>query len=293
MGRVTVLEVIQKSTEFLTRKGVESARLQVELLLAHVLELPRLKLYLEFERVLSPEELDRLREGVQKRGQRVPLQHLLGTVSFCGYEMEVDSRVLIPRSETEQLAERAWLALTQAREGAGAGGESVVLDFGTGSGCLAILMALKCPWVRVHALDVSSAALEVARANARRHRVEDRIEFHLSAGLAGLPGDARYQLILSNPPYIPTAEMASLQPEVRDHDPRLALDGGADGLDFYRLLARECGFFLDENGRLMAEMGDGQERGVRDVFEEAGWTVEKVLPDLADRPRILVACRSV
>jgi len=290
---VTVLDVIQKSTDFLTRKGVDSPRLQVELLLAHVLQLPRLKLYLDFERVLTADELDRLRDMMQKRGQRVPLQHLLGTTSFCGYEMEVDARVLVPRPETEQLAEQGWRELTNAHqaEGGGAGEERHVLDFGTGSGCLAILMALKCSWVKVDALDVSPEALEVAQRNARRHGVEKRIDFLLSDGFAGLAEASRYSLILSNPPFIPTAEIGILQPEVRDYDPRRALDGGEDGLDFYQLLACQSGAFLKKGGKLMAELGDDQVTRVRGIFEEAGWRVDSVEPDLAGCPRIFIACR--
>ncbi len=150
---MTVLEVIQRSTEYLTRKGVEAPRLQVELLLAHVLRQPRLRLYLEFDRALTEAELAPLRELVRRRGAREPLQYLVGATSFCGLELAVTPAVLIPRPETEQLAERAWTFL-------GARGEEVsALDFGTGSGCLAVTLAVKCPGATVWALDTSPAAL--------------------------------------------------------------------------------------------------------------------------------------
>src|SRR3954467_1721292 len=135
---VTVLEVIKRSSEFLARKGVESPRLQIELLLSHVLQMPRLKLYLNFERVLTDAEMEKLRGLVKRRGEREPLQHIVGTTSFCGHEFAVSKDVLIPRPETEQLAEQAWQYLEKRPA-------SKALDYGTGSGCLAVTIALKCP----------------------------------------------------------------------------------------------------------------------------------------------------
>ena len=236
---MTVLEVIQRSGDYLARKGVESPRLQIELLLAQVLQMPRLKLYLNFERVLTEPELATLRAGVRRRGEREPLQHILGTASFCGLEIEVNSQVLIPRPETELLAEKAWQFLQTRPVEA-----QTALDFGTGSGCLAVALAVKCPSARIHALDKSSEALAVARRNALRNGVDGRIDFRESDGLSALPRELQFDLLVSNPPYIPTAEIAGLQPEVKDHDPRLALDGGADGLEVYRRLVVEALPFL-------------------------------------------------
>ncbi len=172
LSAVTVVDVIQRSSEFLARKGVDSPRLQVELLLAHILQLPRLKLYLNFDRMLTEPELEQLRQLVKRRGQREPLQHILGTVSFCGFELEVDGRVLVPRPETELLAERAWEHLARMTAP-----PPIALDFGTGSGCLAIAMAAKCPAARIYAVDVSDEALAVARRNAERHNAAGRIQF--------------------------------------------------------------------------------------------------------------------
>jgi release factor glutamine methyltransferase len=283
---VTVLEVIQRSSEFLARKGVDSPRLQIELLLAHVLQLPRLKLYLNFERGLTEPELDQVRVLVKRRSQREPLQHILGSVSFCGLELAVDRRVLIPRSETELLAEAGWEFLNRVTAEA-----PVALDLGTGSGCLAIALAVKCPRAQIHAVDISADALAVARSNATRHAVAGRIQFLLGDGLQTVPCGLRCDLILSNPPYIPTAELASLQPEVRDHDPALALDGGPDGLAFYRLLALEAPRFLAAEGRLMVELGDGQSAALEDIFRRQNWIVERIAPDYAGRPRLLTARR--
>ena len=281
---MTVLEVIQKSADFLTKKGVESPRLQAELLLAYVLKLPRMKLYLNFERALAPAELDAVRALVQRRGQREPLQHIIGSTSFCGLEIAVNRHVLVPRPETELLAEQGWQFLSTFNHQ-----PSTALDFGTGSGCIAIALAVKCPAAQVTALEVSAKTMAVAQENAARNGVAERIRFAHGQGFAALSADARFDLIISNPPYIPTAEIASLQPEVRDFDPRAALDGGADGLDFYRMFASEAAAFLQPGGKLMLEFGDGQADALKKVFESQKWIVEAVRDDYSQRPRILIA----
>jgi release factor glutamine methyltransferase len=289
LARMTVIEVIQRSTEFLARKGVESPRLQAELLLGHLLHVPRMKLYLDFERVLTAAETDHFRELIRRRGGREPLQHIVGSISFCGLEMAVNRHVLVPRPETELLAESAWTYLNQRVGGAGAGPR--VLDFGTGSGCLAITLGVKVPGARVTALDVSPEALEVARGNAERHGVAERIEFVQGDSLANVAAGERFDLVVSNPPYIPTAEIASLEPEVRDYDPRAALDGGVDGLGFYRRLAAEAGARLAAGGRMMLEFGDGQAETVSAIVSEQKWIVERVVEDYTQRPRILICAK--
>ncbi len=284
------MEVIQRSTEFLARRGVDSPRLQVELLLAHVLGLPRLKLYLEFDRRLTEGELDQVRQLLKRRGNREPLQHLVGSTSFCGLEIEVNRDVLIPRPETEVLAEHGWQFLQKRREQGAT--ELKALDFGTGSGCLALALAAHVPEATVYALDISARALETARANAARHGLSERIGFVESRGFSGLESWARFDLVVANPPYIPTGEIQQLAPEVREHDPRLALDGGQDGLEVYRLLAQQAQGFIKVGGRFMGEFGDGQEAQVQRLFQECGWNIEAVRADLSGRPRILVAWRA-
>lgn len=281
---MTVLEVIQKSAEFLAKKGVESPRLQTELLLAHLLKMPRMQLYLNFERALSAAELDAVRELVKRRGQREPLQHIVGSVSFCGFEIAVNRHVLVPRPETELLAEQGWQFLASIKSPA-----ATALDFGTGSGCLAIALAAKCPAARIVALEVSSEALAVAQPNAVRNGVAGRIQFVPGDGFKASPPGVRFDLIISNPPYIPTADIASLQPEVRNYDPRTALDGGAEGLDFYRLLAAEAAALLKPGGKLMVELGDGQAAATKPIFEAQKWIVEAVKPDYSQRLRFLIA----
>ncbi len=286
---MTVLEGIQKSAEFLGKKGVESPRLQAELLLAHVLKLPRMKLYLNFERVLANAETDAFRELVKRRSQREPLQHITGSTSFCGFEITVNRHVLVPRPETELLAEAGWKWLGEKRK---AETNTTVLDFGTGSGCIAIALAGKCLDAKIIAVDVSKDALAVATQNAERNNVAARIEFthgNSLAALQALQSAPPFDLIVSNPPYIPTAEIETLEPEVRDYDPRGALDGGADGLDFYRQFAAEAQPFLRADGRIMLEFGDGQAAAIKEIFEQQNWIVEAIREDYTGRQRILIA----
>ena len=287
--RVTVLEVIQRSSEFLAKKGVESPRLQIELLLAHQLQLPRLKLYLNFDRILTEAEMKSLRQMVTQRGERVPLQHLLGSTSFAGLEMQVGPEVLIPRPETELLAERAVGWIGSRRQSASPA--RVALDYGTGSGCLAIYLAVNCPELTVHAVDISSAALGVARANAERHQVANRIFFHESDGLSRVECAQGFDLVVSNPPYIPSSEIETLEPEVRNHDPRLALDGGTDGLTFYRRLASELAPVVQPEGLLLLELGDGQAEAVSKLLVTQNWVVDAIYPDYSARQRMLAARR--
>ena len=277
---MTVLEAIQKSAEFLAKRGVDSPRLQAELLLAHRLNLPRMKLYLNFERALSTEETDSYRELVKRRGQREPLQHIVGSASFCGFEIMVNRHALVPRPETEILAESGWTFLSTL-------GSANALDVGTGTGCIAIALAAKCPNAKIVAADISSDALALAAENAKKNNVQ--IEFLHGDGFAAVPNDMQFDLIISNPPYISTAEIEALQPEVRDFDPRQALDGGADGLDFYRMFAAQAKPFLKPGGKIMLEFGDGQAPAIRNIFENEKWIVEAVKDDYSQRERILIA----
>lgn len=282
---MNVLEVIQRSTDFLGRKGVDSPRLQAELLLAHVLGLRRMQLYLNFERNLGDAEIDACRELVKRRGLREPLQQILGATSFCGLEIHVNRHVLVPRPETELLAQLGWEFLSNLPE------PVTALDFGTGSGCLAIALAVKCATASVHALDLSREALDLAQENAAHNDIKKPISFFQGESFGDLPGGATYHLIISNPPYIPSAEIEKLQPEVRDFEPRHALDGGFDGLDFYRRFSVEAGPFLNPGGRLMLEIGDGQAEPVCEILQEQNWIVERVVEDYTHRPRILIAAR--
>ena len=301
---MTVLEAIRKSTEFLAKKGVESPRLQAEWLLAHILRMPRMKLYLNFERGLTPAETDSLRELVKRRGRHEPLQHLSGSTSFCGLEIAVNRQALVPRPETELLAEEGWKFLSTLNSQ-----PATALDLGTGTGCIALTLAVKCPTAKITATDISEDALALAKENAMRNGVAERIEFLPGDGFAALQnaGQAaslspsennqsgtgkmpvrRFDLIISNPPYIPSAEIATLQPEVRDFDPCAALDGGADGLDFYRRFSVQAKPFLKSDGKMMLEFGDGQAEAIQRIFEAEKWIVEAVREDYSHCARILI-----
>ncbi|MGA3178991.1 MAG: peptide chain release factor N(5)-glutamine methyltransferase [Verrucomicrobiota bacterium] len=282
---MTILEVIQRGADFLAKKAVLSPRLQVESLLAHALRMPRMKLYLNFERSLTQEELDAVRALVQRRGNREPLQYIVGSAPFCALELAVNPHVLVPRPETELLAERAWIFLKASPPDQSA----AALDLGTGSGCLAIALAVNVPRAAIHASDASADALALARENAARHHAA--IRFYHGDLFAAVPPSLRFRLIVSNPPYIPTERIQTLDPEVRDHEPRQALDGGADGLDFYRRIAAESGLFLEPDGRLMLELDEESHAAAAEIFRRQNWIVEPVEPDYNQRPRILIARR--
>ena len=275
---------------------VASFTLAAELLLLHVAGRDRTWLYAHPEDFISTEQEQRFFSLVARRAAGEPTQYLTGKQEFWGLEFEVNPDVLIPRPETEHVIEVALdrLALRELRAGRKQtlSGEGLrIADVGTGSGCIAIGLAKDLPGAKLLATDISASALEVARRNAERHNFAHRIEFANANLLEGVYPELRFDLIVSNPPYIASAEIATLDPEVRDFDPRLALDGGADGLDFYRRLAREAGAFLNPDGRMMMEFGDGQEASLPKIFESEKWIVEEIKADYSGRARILVVRR--
>lgn len=272
------------STDFLARKGVESARLQSESILAHLLQTSRMQLYLSLQRDLSEDQVTACRELVERRGNREPLQHLLGSVSFDGLEIRVSPHALIPRPETEQLVEQAEAILRALPDTI-----PTVLDWGTGTGCIAIALAVRYDAARITACDISPEALELARSNAELHKVLHRIDFRQGAGFDALSSGSRFDLIVSNPPYIPSGEIEMLEPEVKNHDPRTALNGGHDGLDFYRYLAVEAPSRLACRGGLIVEFGDGQATAISEILTCEKWIVGAPLPDYSGRERFLAA----
>ncbi len=277
-----VIEALKQATELLQDSGGEDADVNTQWLMSHVLGCSRSELALKLPDLLSDEEQARWDEAVAKRIQRIPLQHIIGTVDFCGIELDVNEHVLIPRQETELLAEMAWVTATSMNQAS-------VLDIGTGSGCLAISIALNAKDSAVHALDICPKALKVARANASRHGLKERITFHEADMRRPLPLGREWDLIVANPPYVPLGDIKDLEPEVRGHDPHLALDGGEDGLDYYRSLAGNLLPCLRAKGRLMMEIGEGQASGVAEIIGCSGGRVREILPDLNNVERIVVA----
>ena len=277
----TTLKVLDWTREFLVSRGVENARLEAEWLLCAATGLDRVGLYLNFEKPLSDAELAAYRAMVARRGRREPLQHILGTQEFCGLEFEVTPDVLIPRRDTETLVNEALARLPDARS---------VLDIGTGSGCIAVVLSIRLRKATVTAVDISEEALVVARRNAERNGAA--VEFLHGSLLEPVAG-RQFDLIVSNPPYIPSRDIATLEPEVRDFDPCAALDGGPDGLDVYRALIPGAATHLVSGGFLLLEVGIGQAADVVKIFRMTGLYGEPVVArDQGGIERVVGAARS-
>ncbi len=283
---LTVLEVVTSSAQYLEKHQVESARLNAEHLLAHVLgKKKRIDLYLEFDRPLSARELDPMRDLIRRRGQGVPLQHLLGTVEFHGREFAVDKRALIPRPETEQLIEMLLKLELPPR--------AMCLDVGTGSGVIALTLAAERPEWRAVAVDCSPDALSLAAENAGRLELEDprRLEFvegDLLCDATAVNGP--YDLIVANLPYIARGEMAGLSREVQ-HDPALALDGGPDGLELVARCVAEAPDQLAGGGRLALEIGHDQAGRVKELLARAGFSEIEARQDYQGVERFVFGTR--
>ncbi len=280
----TVLSLLEWSTAYLSERGFESPRLNCELLLCHILGLERLELYLNFDRPLSREETTKYKALFRRRLRHEPVQYILGTTEFMGARLRVDPRVLIPRPDTEVLVEQAVTCLTAS--GAGA---PYILDIGTGSGAIAIGLARLVGGCTILAIDASRDALELARDNARINGLSSRISFMECDFLRdanGLPSGA-FDLVVSNPPYITAAEFGSLPAEVRAFEPAYALCDGADGLMFYREIARQGQRLLRPGGRIIVEIGYGQSGAVQAIFEEQGLRAPEAVKDYAGIERVL------
>jgi release factor glutamine methyltransferase len=277
----TVLELLRWTQGHFASRGIESPRLDAECLLAHALGSDRLRLYLDFEKPVEADERARFRELVRRRAdERVPVAQLTGRKEFWSLDFEVTPDVLVPRPETEELV--AWL-LDQLPDREA---ELSILDVGTGSGAIAVALARELPKARFTATDLSPAALEVARRNAERHAVADRIRFVPGDGFEPVRGE-RFAAVLANPPYVAERDAAGLPPELR-HEPRAALFAGPDGTDLLRRLARELPGHLEPGGRVGLEVGSGQADAVAGWLAEAGLTDVAARRDLSGRPRIVV-----
>ncbi|RMH61783.1 MAG: peptide chain release factor N(5)-glutamine methyltransferase [Calditrichaeota bacterium] len=280
----TIVTILKTTADFFSQKNIENPRLNAELLLGHVLDMPRVRLYLEHDRPLSPEEVKRYREQVRRRVRHEPLQYIVGSAGFMGMEFEVTPAVLIPRPETELLAEKV-LELKETMDA------PRLLDIGTGSGALAVSLARLWPQSRVTALDISAAALQVAQNNAQRLLAgeAERVTFYRHNVLADWPRDLRdtYDVIVSNPPYIRRDEMDGLQREVRDYEPANALTDGGDGLVFYRRLFDLTAKGILHTRHLFVEMSGSQPEKIRALCAGYNFPLIKIYPDLNNRDRIL------
>jgi len=283
-----IVDLLKTTTDYFVSKQVDEPRISAELLLGYVISRSRLQLYLDHDSPVSGEELDRFRSLCRQRLAGCPVQYIIGEQFFFGLQFLVDERVLIPRPETELLVEHALESLGMTARGGSV--KATVLDIGTGSGCIAVTMAKLCPSLRVVAVDYSPDALAVARINAERHGVLSQVTF-IQADLfepyftAKLPA-APYELIISNPPYIPRAEWEGLQREVRQFEPEVALTT-PQGSECYRVIASLAPLLLVSGGSLMFELHADGAAEVSELMAVQGFKEIKVLKDYSAIDRII------
>jgi release factor glutamine methyltransferase len=275
----TLQRLIAWGTRHFQERGIDSPRLTIEELLGHVLSASRLQLYMDLQRPLESGELARLRALVEQRGARVPLQHLLGTSEFRGRRFKVDRRALIPRPETELLVE-ACLAELDGERAASA------LELGPGTGVIGLSLLAERLALRLVAVELSTEAAALARENAIQLGVADRLDLREGDLFAPLRPGERFDLVVSNPPYVASEVIATLEPEVRDHDPHLALDGGAQGLAIIRRIVDQAGKWLVPGGLLALEIGDDQGAAVKALLEEAGFDDIQIKKDYSGLDRL-------
>lgn len=280
----SIAEALRLMAQFFRLNGIEDADADARILLAHALHLDRAQLLAQSDRLLEAREIDTVLPLAARRLKREPVARILGRKEFWSLPLGLTPDVLVPRPETETIVEaaldrvlRGGLRLERLR----------VLDIGTGSGALLLALLKEMPNATGTGTDIDAGALACARANAERHNLAGRCSFVAGDMAAGLAGP--FDLIVSNPPYVARGEIARLEPEVRDYDPKVALDGGEDGLDAYRAIAAAAPRLLAPDGRLIVELGAGQELSVRTLFTNTGLAIVTVRNDLSGIPRALVA----
>lgn len=275
----TIGKILDWTKQYFKEKGVESPRLDAEVLLSHIVKCDRIHLYVNFDRPLMKEELNRYRNAVKLRAQRVPVAYIIGEKEFMGHTFGVTEDVLIPRPDTEILVEEAIRLLTDK--------PSVrIVDIGTGSGAILLSVLCDVEGATGVAVDLSEKALAVAKSNGERLGVCDRAEFRHGDLYAPIAGE-KYDMIVSNPPYIPVRDMKTLSPEVHK-EPEMALVGGADGLDFYRRLIDGAPSLLNEGGLVLFEVGIHQAQEVARLGRKRGFSETRILNDYAGIERVVV-----
>ena len=274
----TIGGILQWTKQYFSGKGVDNPRLDAEVLLSHILQQDRLYLYVHFDQPLSPDELSRYREYVRRRAARIPVAYITGEKEFFGLPFAVSPAVLVPRPETELLVEAAIKRLRERQA-------PRVLDLGTGSAAIVVSVLSQLAESSAVAVDISAEALAVAKANAKRHNVDNRLEFR--QGNLWQPVTGVYDAVLSNPPYIPAADIAALSPEVR-REPVLALDGGQDGLDFYRRLLQEGATYLVPDGFMAVEIGINQADAIRQLADQSAFIIDEIVSDYAGIERVVI-----
>ena len=278
---LTVLESIKLSTEYLQSKGIESPRINAELLLANILNCKRLDIYLKFDQPLKEDEIKIYQEYIRRRGKFEPLQYIIGSVEFFGLEFKVNKSVLIPRPETEILVETVISSVPKE--------ELVkILDIGTGSGNIAISLAKSLLNTKITAIDNSPEALGIAKENAKLNSVEERIEFvNESILMDNNYSTKKYDIIVSNPPYVPASEFQNLQPELKVYEPRIALTDENDGFSFFRIISSKSKSILKEKGKLFFEVGKDQFQKVEEILNENNFKNITVKKDYQNIERVI------
>ncbi len=272
----TVSDILKVSAEFLSQKGIAGPRRQAEELLSHVLKIPRIELYMQFDRPLVEAELDQLRSYIKLRAQKMPWQYIVGQVQFLGCVIEVNRDVLIPRPETEILADMIVKELPSA--------PVTIWDICCGSGCLGIAIKKKRPDCTVVLSDISSKALEAAAKNAQRNEVEIIIR---QGDLCRPFENEKADIVVCNPPYISEAGYAALEAEVRDFEPKGALVGGKEGTEMYERLAKELPARMNRGARVYLEIGTGMGSKLKTLFEGGCWQSVQVLNDWSCHERFI------
>jgi release factor glutamine methyltransferase len=285
-GRVwTIRELMKFAIQHLQARGIEEARLNTELLLAHALKLQRIQLYLNFEKPLNVEELKNFRFLLERRLKHEPVQYIIGSTNFMGLQFNVDANVLIPRPETETLIERVIELVNDFTKNK----PIKILDIGTGSGNIAISIVKYIKQADVVAVDISESAIEVAQRNAVMHNVNSRIEFY-RADIYNLPERLKaikFDIVVSNPPYIPKDEWEQLRSEIRDHEPSHALTDGKNGLSFYKQIIQIIPTLLKPNGIIVFEVGYGQLDQIINELKAGGFNDFHISNDMQDMPRVI------
>lgn len=282
----TIIKILDWTKQYFADRGVENPRLDAEVLLCAVLQCERIKLYMDFERPLTGAELSQYKNYVARRGQHEPLAYILGEKEFMRNSFKVTSATLVPRPETELLVE----SLIKAAQGLKADGDVKILDIGTGSGAIIVSLLDYLPNAKGVGVDISVDALIVAEENSRRIGVRERAGFIQSDLFSRIPADKKFDIIVSNPPYIPAADIAGLAKDVQK-EPRGALDGGADGLDFYRRIISEAMDHMADEGILAFEVGINQAQVVAELCRKAGFKATAIRKDYADIERMVFAVK--
>ncbi len=278
-----LMDVIKEATVFLESKGIEDARLNAERLLAHVLGISRVDLYLQFDQPLKLEERNTYKTFLRRRAENEPLQYIIGETEFMSLPFRVTPDVLIPRPETEILVEQILEARMDCPS-------THILDIGVGSGCISVSLANYLEGAHITGVDINPDILAVAQQNAENNNVADKIEFHVGDVSKGLDTliNQKMDIIVSNPPYVSQMEWNDLPTDVREFEPKHALDGGNDGLKFYRIIAAESKKLLKVDGAVFLEVGYNQSDAVKSILIREGFPTITAVEDLNNTPRVII-----